>query len=376
MFWGSPRPGAHFTFGRMDRSSAGDLGPRTAGGPDRLKRQWRLRSVDDQIRALQEYTYAKYVDGSHVEGVDEVVAVGQMEEYFSRPENASDPECVYVGILYFELGYELEEKQVEFFQKAKVWLERHRALTGEDWDAVDDRLLDLTEFFEAEGIEVEVDDMPEATVMAPVMVQEIEDHGPMMLVPAGAFLFGASLEAVNVPAFFIDKYPVTNREYEAFCRDTGYRFPKYWNEQRFRDPNAPVVGVSVADAQKYSRWVGKSLPTEEQWEKASRGVDGRPYPWGEESATSELACFAGDALEGQTSPVQAHPLGMSPYGVGEMAGNVWEWTNTSLTDSETVNVIKGGCYNDPAELLRSDFRLEAVPKDKFETIGFRCVKSA
>jgi formylglycine-generating enzyme required for sulfatase activity len=59
-----------------------------------------------------------------------------------------------------------------------------------------------------------------------------------------------------------------------------------------------------------------------------------------------------------------------------MAGNVWEWTNTALSDTETVHVIKGGCYNDPQSLLRSDLRLEAVPKDKFETIGFRCVKSA
>ena len=332
--------------------------------------------MDEQIRSLQEYTYAKYVDGMHVEGVDELAAGAQLEDYFSRPENASDPECVYVGILYFELGYELDDSQVEFFHKAKLWLERHRALTGEEWDAVDDRLVDLAEFFESEGIEVEETELPEATVMAPVLVQEVEDHGPMMLVPAGSFLFGGERDAVNVPAFYIDKYPVTNREYEAFCRDTGYRYPKYWNEQRFRDTDAPVVGVSVADAQKFSRWVGKALPSEEQWEKASRGVDGRLFPWGDEEATPEHACFGEDVREGKTESVHAHPTGASPYGVGEMAGNVWEWTSTVLMDSETVHVIKGGCYNDPPHLLRSDLRLEAVPKDKFENIGFRCVKSA
>jgi len=332
--------------------------------------------VDEQIRSLQEYTYAKYVDGMHVEGVDELEAVALLEDYFSRPENAGDSECVYVGILYFELGYELDDSQVEFFHKAKLWLERHRALTGEEWDAVDDRLIDLAEFFESEGIEVEETELPEATVMAPVLVQEVEDHGTMMLVPAGSFLFGGEREAVNVPAFYIDKFPVTNREYETFCRDTGYRYPKYWNEQRFRDADAPVVGVSVADALKFSRWVGKALPSEEQWEKASRGVDGRLFPWGDEEATPEHACFGEDVREGKTESVHAHPTGASPYGVGEMAGNVWEWTSTVLMDSETVHVIKGGCYNDPPHLLRSDLRLEAVPKDKFENIGFRCVKSA
>ena len=332
--------------------------------------------MDDRIKALCDYTYAKYVDGSHVEGVDEVAAAKELEEHFSRPENASDPECVYVGILYFELGYELEDSQIEFFRKAKVWLERYRVLTGEPWEPVEDRLLDLQEFFEAEGIEIDDAPADDTSAMAPILVQEIEDHGPMMLVPAGAFLFGGELEKVHVPSFYIDKYPVTNREYEAFCRDTGYRFPKYWNESRFRGPDAPVVGVSVADAQKYSRWVGKVLPTEEQWEKASRGIDGRLFPWGDDEASAEHACFGEDVEEGSTESVHAHPAGLSPYGVGEMAGNVWEWTSTVLTDVDTVNVIKGGCYNDPPELLRSDLRLEAVPKDKFETIGFRCVKSA
>jgi len=331
--------------------------------------------VDEQIRRLNEYVYMKYVDGVRVDDLDEPAASEQLEAFYSRPENASDAECVYLGILAFELGYEIEERQEEFFRRSKKWLERHRALTEDSWDAVDDRILDLDEFFAEHGLEVEEDeDLQQA--MAPVVVEEIEDHGKMMLVPGGAFLFGAANERVTLPGFYIDKYPVTNREYEAFCRATGYRFPKYWSEARFKEPLAPVVGVSFADAQKYARWVGKQLPSEEQWEKACRGVDGRLFPWGEEDVTDELACFGRDAAEGSTSPVVDHPNGESPYGVGEMAGNVWEWTQTSSTDVETVHIIKGGCYNDPPELLRGAVRLDAVPKDKFETIGFRCVKSA
>jgi len=332
--------------------------------------------VDEKIRALNEYVYVKYVDGARVEDIDEEAACAELNDWFGQPANANNSECVYLGILAFELGYEVEEKQVEYFRISKTWLDRHKALTGEAWDAVDDRLVDLDEFFEEHGIEVEDAAPPVELAMAPVAVEEIEDHGPMLLVAGGSFLFGEEKEAVNVSAFYIDKYPVTNREYEAFCRATGYRFPKYWNEKRVRHPDAPVVGVSVADGQKYSRWVGKSLPSEEQWEKASRGVDGRIYPWGEDEVTPDLACFGRDAVEGGTEPVTAHPRSASPYGVCEMAGNVWEWTTTTMLDAETVNVIKGGCYNDPEELLRSDIRLEAIPKDKFENIGFRCVKSA
>ncbi len=331
--------------------------------------------MDDQIRQLNEYVYLKYVDGARVEDIDEPAACDQLEAHYSRPENVNDPECVYLGILAFELGYEIEERQEEFFRKSKKWLERHRALNPDAWDAVDDRIVDLDEFFEEHGLEVEEDEQLQ-TAMAPIVVEEIEDHGKMMLVPAGAFLFGPENERETLPGFYIDKYPVTNREYEAFCRATGYRFPKYWTEARFKDPMAPVVGVSLADAQKYARWVGKQLPTEEQWEKACRGVDGRLFPWGEDAATDEHACFGRDAAEGSTDPVTQHPKGYSPYGVGEMAGNVWEWTTTTSTDVETVHVIKGGCYNDPADLLRGTVRLDAAPKDKFECIGFRCVKSA
>ncbi|MDA1195558.1 MAG: SUMF1/EgtB/PvdO family nonheme iron enzyme [Planctomycetota bacterium] len=331
--------------------------------------------MDDQIRALNEYVYMKYVDGARVEDLDEPAVCAQLQEHYNRPENAADTECVYLGILCFELGYEIEERQEELFRQAKRWLDRHKTGTGEAWDAVDDRLLDLDEYFEQHGLEVEPDNAL-ASAVAPVVVEEIEDHGRMMLVPAGAFLFGAENDRVTLPPYYIDKFPVTNREYEAFCRATGYRFPKYWSEDRFRNPDAPVVGVSLSDAQKFARWVGKQLPSEEQWEKACRGVDGRLFPWGDDAATAEHACFGRDAAKGATDPVESHPLGFSPYGVGEMAGNVWEWTGTESEEGDSANVIKGGCYNDPPELLRGAVRLEAAPKDKFENIGFRCVKSA
>ncbi|MHC5010288.1 MAG: formylglycine-generating enzyme family protein [Planctomycetota bacterium] len=336
--------------------------------------------MDEQIRAIQEYVYNKYIDPASHGSLDEESACRVLDAHYRLPDHENDPDCFYPGVLYFELGFELEDKKAEYFQLAKYWLERHRALTGEDWDVVDDRLLDIADFFEEQGIQVESAPPPaQATPVvtaAPHIVEEVQDHGPMMLVAGGTFLFGPEGQEVNLAPYYIDKFPVTNRQYEAFCRATGYRWPKYWTDERFNDPDAPVVGVSVADALKFCRWVGKGLPSEEQWEKASRGSDGRPFPWGEEPPQNGMVCYGRDPLTGRTDPVTAHPDAASPFGVHEMAGNVWEWTATVVEDNESVHIIKGGCYNDPPDLLRSFMRLAAVPKDKYETIGFRCVKPA
>lgn len=333
--------------------------------------------MDDRLRSIQEYVYAKYIDGGGAPQIDEVDAARFLEEHYGKSEHAGDPDCFYPGMLYFELGYEMEEHQSEFFQKAKYWLERYKALSGgEEWDAIDDRLADVDDFLESAGIEFEgAGDLP-AVVAAPITIQEIDDHGPMMRIDGGTFIFGKDGESRSLAPYFIDKFSVTNREYEAFCRATGYRFPKYWGDKRFNNPLAPVVGVSLADAQKYSRWVGKQLPTEEQWEKACRGTDGRELPWGEDEPTERHASFGRDPAEGSTESVETTTESTSPYGVRDLMGNVWEWTLTSVNDGETVNVIKGGCYNDEARFLFASLRLGAVPKDKFETIGFRCVKNA
>jgi formylglycine-generating enzyme required for sulfatase activity len=356
-------------------SEGGILAPPPEGSGGVLERPF----VDDQIRAFEEYVYAKYIDPSAYTPIDEEAAVAALDAYYRRPEAEQDPDCFFPGVLYFELGFEIEAKKVEYFRKAKYWLERHKALSADEaWDVVDDRLADLQAYFEEEGIQTEATPAPPAApAVAPApVVQEIEDHGTMVLVPSGGFLFGSESRPVSLAAFYIDKYPVTNRQYGAFCRATGYRWPKYWEDERFNHADGPVVGVSVADAVKFSRWVGKELPTEEQWEKATRGTDGRLYPWGSDPPTPERACHGRDPETGRTDPVTAHPGSASPYGAHEMAGNVWEWTSTTVEDGEVLNVVKGGCFNDPPDLLRAFVRLEAMPKDKFETIGFRCVKSA
>jgi len=335
--------------------------------------------VTDQIRKIQEYVYLKYIDPGDHGTLDEEAALHVLEEHYRRPANLKNPECYYVGILLFELGfgYPDEAKRAEYFRRARWWLEHSRQLSGESWDPVDDRLADIAGFFEDLGIALEpIGPAPAAAGAAPALPAEIEDHGPMVLVPAGTFAFGAQRTPTTLPAFYIDKFPVTNRQYEAFCRATQYRWPKYWTDARFNGPDHPVVGVSAADAAKYCKWAGKELPSEAQWEKAARGADDRAFPWGSEPPRDGYACYGRDPETGGTCAVTANPRGASACGALDLAGNAWEWTGTAVDDGETLHIVKGGCYSDPGELLRIDLRLEAGAKDKFENIGFRCVKSA
>ncbi|MBV8436311.1 MAG: SUMF1/EgtB/PvdO family nonheme iron enzyme [Silvibacterium sp.] len=213
-------------------------------------------------------------------------------------------------------------------------------------------------------------------------------HGRMLLVPAGAFLFGSAAEQsapkITLPAFYIDETEVSNAEYHRFCAATGHAPPQ--TPDYDSHPEYPVSDVTYQDASAYAVWAGKRLPTEEEWEKAARGTDDRVYPWGD-------APWAGD-LPASLQPVDSNPLRRSPYGAYNMAGNVWEWTATPINPSpaETnamrrlVNgqsfsadwrVVKGGSFarGDSEEFAVAKHR--GLPIDaRSPWIGFRCVRNA
>jgi formylglycine-generating enzyme required for sulfatase activity len=144
----------------------------------------------------------------------------------------------------------------------------------------------------------------------------------MLLVPAGEFLMGEGKEAYSifVAAFNVAKYPVTNRAYQTFMAATGHQPPLHWRgdspDEVLRDH--PVVNVSWRDALDYCRWLSAAtgqcyrLPTEAEWEKAARGVEGRTYPWG--NVFDKANCNSWEAGMGWTTPVDAYPGGASPYG--------------------------------------------------------------
>ena len=175
-----------------------------------------------------------------------------------------------------------------------------------------------------------------------------------VLIPQGAFIMGTDIEAFYgtalatsehakldeapmhvrfLEAYLIEQYPVTNAEYATFVQETNHSPPPYWKNGDFapEDANLPVVHVSWHDSNAYAQWAGKRLPTEAEWEKACRGPDGRIYPWGnvfvpDESESPETPAETLQILTASLTPVGVRPATVSPYGIGDAAGNVWEWT--------------------------------------------------
>ena len=194
---------------------------------------------------------------------------------------------------------------------------------------------------------------------------------------------------VTVKPFFIDIHEVTCAEYSKFIRATGHRSPPGWTGSIFTGSTArsPVTGIDWHDAQAYAAWAGKRLPTEQEWEFAARGSDGRRYAWGD--AWRTRAANAGDSSAGRFMEVGQYPDGRSPFGVLDMIGNAWEWTMSDLEPYPGARIsdfpagprkiIRGGSWvkDDPPDWTTT-FRGFALPsggKD-YSKIGFRCAKDA
>jgi formylglycine-generating enzyme required for sulfatase activity len=271
------------------------------------------------------------------------------------------------------------------------------------------------------------------------------DQAVMVYVPAGAFLRGTSAAraqvltaqfgdyfAVETPqrsiylsAYYIDKFEVTNQQYAQFLAalaTDGRRYahpqappdkdpiPTYWHDRRLNDATQPVTGVDWYDAYAYCGWAGRHLPTEAQWEKAARGPSGQEYPWGNtwtaaNSNNAEstfghpilshqqwihlLAPLRLEALQRLTTPVGSFPDGVSPYGVHDMGGNLWEWCqdayqkdyyryapsrNPPGPPSSPYKVLRGGCWSSYRGEIRAAYRNYDLATDRHLEVGFRCVR--
>jgi len=197
---------------------------------------------------------------------------------------------------------------------------------------------------------------------------------------------------VDVGPFFIDEAEVTNAEYKRFLEESGYtprhreNFLKHWNEGVMPEELAdhPVVYVDLDDARAFARWAGKRLPTEAEWQLAAQGPDGRTWPWGAEFDPAKCNT-TGD----RTLPVRSLPEGRSPLGCYQMAGNVWEWTESERDDGHTrFAMIRGGSYFDARTSgwyvaggpqpcnSHAKFLLMWPGLDRCATVGFRCVMDA
>jgi len=236
----------------------------------------------------------------------------------------------------------------------------------------------------------------------------------MVFIPGGSFVMGSDLEELfalgekvglvrsvikgqygsetprrqmSLPGFYIDRTEVTNAEYKRFIDATNHPPPPSpaWNGRDLLPGFAdhPVTHVSYEDAEAYARWAGKRLPTEEEWEKAARGPDGRRYPWGNEFDLKR-ANLKGSGKDG-TAPVGSFPAGASPYDALDMVGNVWEWTASNAlpypgSEGARLNpqwkVTRGASYEESAALdATATVRFPRDPSTRSPSLGFRCVLS-
>ena len=235
-----------------------------------------------------------------------------------------------------------------------------------------------------------------------------QNGAPMAWIRDGIFMMGSQdgsrrgtpVHGVYLYAFSMDLYEVTATRYAAFLAATGPTepgfVPMFWTDiQLPHDGDKPVSGVSWNAADAYCRWTGKRLPTEAEWEKAARGMDGRRYPWGNAAPSSKLTNyntpFSGTRYSDNLRPVDSDEGGKSPYGIYGMAGNAAEWvadwydehyyatspdSNPQGPARGTEKVIRGGSFADSKEMVKSTFRHSYVPANKAPFVGIRCAQDA
>ena len=243
----------------------------------------------------------------------------------------------------------------------------------------------------------------------------------MMKIPAGEFLFkvqGIEIEGSNdigvdvqypwedsprrfhehpmsVKSFWIDTYPVTNAQFKKFLDSTHYHpqddlnFLRDWKDGSFPAAwdDKPVTWVSLEDARAYAAWAGKRLPHEWEWQYAAQGSDGRMYPWGNDWNASAVPVPDKSRTMRGPDAVDAHPQGKRPFGVMDLVGNVWQWTEEFTDDHTRGAILRGGEYYQPQGSMwyfpqtyklseHGKLLLTAPSLDRSGGIGFRCVQDA
>lgn len=265
------------------------------------------------------------------------------------------------------------------------------------------------------------------TVLAQEMIEAPSTKAPsetpkgMLKIPGGEFLFkvqGIEIEGfndigvdvqypwegsarryhehvLNIKPFYIDKFPVTNADFKRFLDATHYHpkddlnFLRDWKDGAFPGgwDNRPVTWVSLEDARAYAAWAGKRLPHEWEWQHAAQGTDGRLYPWGNQ--WDPAAVPAPDKNRTMRGPdaVDAHPKGASPFGVMDLVGNVWQWTDEFLDEHTRGAILRGGSYYQPQGSIwyfpqayklteHGKLLMMAPSMDRSGSLGFRCVQEA
>ena len=212
--------------------------------------------------------------------------------------------------------------------------------------------------------------------------------------PEESFVRETPAHVVALDTFFIDRHEVTTADYVEFLKAASRPIPEHWQEGSLpKHAKKPVIGVTWEDATEYCKGKGKRLPTEAEWEKAARGIDGRRYPWGNERPNVSWANFDKCCVwtgYGLLTPVGSLEKGVSPYGAHDMAGNVREWVQDWYDERYyaaspkkdppgphhgTEKVVRGGGWLQLDTGVRATAREKRDPTARSTSVGFRCAKS-
>ncbi len=230
--------------------------------------------------------------------------------------------------------------------------------------------------FESTGVMIEGNELPTA-----IGIQHPWEQHPAR----------SQSHVMEISSFYMDITPVTNKQYKAFVAATKYHpkddhnFLKNWVNGNYPDGAAdqPVTWVSLEDARAYATWAGKRLPHEWEWQYAAQGTDGRLYPWGAKDSTRMPVADTNRVMRAPTN-VNAYPQGASPYGILDLVGNVWQWTDEYTDEHTSAAILKGGSYFH-AQTSRwyfpqakevnkyGKYLLMSPGLDRAGGIGFRCV---
>jgi iron(II)-dependent oxidoreductase len=252
-------------------------------------------------------------------------------------------------------------------------------------------------------------------VHAQISSKEARPSNTMMLISGGNFIMGSNSgpddekpqHTIFIKSFFLDILPVSNADFAIFLNHQGLKnqqgdvlYDHQDSDARIHQRNLlwqsdltyelhPVNEVSWVGARDYCAWLNKRLPTEAEWEKAARGIDGRKYPWGNAAPNARLALFG--APYNSSAPVDAFPDGASPYGILDMAGNQWEWVSSIYQpypykaddgrenqNAGPIRSTRGGGHDSNAEEISTTHRgrlLSRNPKAGHHNIGFRCAST-
>ena len=324
---------------------------------------WAALTEEEQALAETKRRLLQMQESVRTQARARIEALRQQREEAERARGVAEAQTAQLEALAGETERLIEELAREEAEARRAALEADRARRDADHS-----------LSAAEGrVEQAGRRLDELGTAAPGLTATALAQQDMVFVPGGAFLMGDDQR--KLPAFWIDRTPVTNAQYAEFVAATVHRRPAHWNGPTPPGQIAhhPVVNVSWHDAVAYAEWRGVRLPTEEEWEKAARGTDGRTYPWGNEQPTPKL-CNFGNNEKGTTPVGKYSPQGDSPYGCVDMAGNVWEWTQSGY--DATGKVVRGGSWSIVAYGVRSAFRNWDDPVTADDLVGFRCARSS